>query len=826
MNTQNSFRRHFTFAGMTAALLALLVCPAAHAAGPALPNPILFVTQMPVPQDFTTIGSVFGNHSGAPDSCGRGGDLWIRYGDGTLRNLTRAAGFGGTGLQTTNGIAVREPCVHWNGTKAIFSMVVGAPVAQFDYATESYWQLYEITGFGVGETPVITKVPNQPASYNNVSPIYGTDDRILFTSDRPRDGRRHLYPQLDEYEEAPTVTGLWSLDPVTGDLFLLNHAPSGVFSPGVDSFGRVTFVRWDHLQRDQQADTDAGANPVGTAYGTFNYATELFGAAALTNNRAETFPETRAGGGNLNAHNFNHFFPWQINEDGTEEETLNHIGRHELGGSYRMNSFNDDTNLHELYYFGDKYNTNTINNLLQLRESAATPGFYYGIDAPEFATHAAGQIVRLEGPPTLNPDLMRLDYVTPRATAGFTATPPPDHTGLYRSPQQLSDGTLIAVHTPQTDSDTNLGTTEQPRSRYDFRLKTLQPAGGFQQPGQFLTPGLSNTLSFYSPDSLVSYSGQLWELDPVEVRPRPRPARLTSHLPPIEQKVFADEGVDLGVFRTYLRLHNLALIVSRNVTARDKGDQQQPYNLRVPGGTETLGAGGKIYDLAHFQLYQADLIRGIGLRDTNSSPRDGRRALAQRLHDPLVDNPPNVAGPPASVPIAPDGSMAAFVPARRALSWQTTDPVGTPVVRERYWLTFQPGEIRTCFACHGINTTDQANRPAPTNAPAALRSLLQHWKTQNVPHLDTVTNNAARHLTLTFKRNFAASNLTHVVESSTNLTAWIPGSTYTGSNSTPATAETTELTRTGVGIETITVRDNTPSDTAPKRFLRVRIQGP
>jgi hypothetical protein len=31
-------------------------------------------------------------------------------------------------------------------------------------------------------------VPNQPASYNNVSPFYGTDDRILFTSDRPHNG--------------------------------------------------------------------------------------------------------------------------------------------------------------------------------------------------------------------------------------------------------------------------------------------------------------------------------------------------------------------------------------------------------------------------------------------------------------------------------------------------------------------------------------------------------------------------------------------------------------------------------------------------------------
>src|SRR5947209_7297975 len=86
------------------------------AAGPT--NSILFVTQVPVPADFATIGSVFGNHRSTPDVCGRGGDLYIRYPNGTLRNLTRAAGFGSYGPQTTNGIAVRQPCVHWSGQKA------------------------------------------------------------------------------------------------------------------------------------------------------------------------------------------------------------------------------------------------------------------------------------------------------------------------------------------------------------------------------------------------------------------------------------------------------------------------------------------------------------------------------------------------------------------------------------------------------------------------------------------------------------------------------------------------------------------------------------
>ena len=49
-------------------------------------------------------------------------------------------------------------------------------------------------------------------------------------------------------------------------------------------------------------------------------------------------------------------------------------------------------------------------------------------------------------------------------------------------------------------------------------------------------------------------------------------------------------------------------------------------------------------------------------------------------------------------------------------------------MRERYWLTFQPGEIRVCASCHGLNSRDQANAPAPTNPPEALRDFLRYWK--------------------------------------------------------------------------------------------------
>ena len=69
-----------------------------------------------------------------------------------------------------------------------------------------------------------------------------------------------------------------------------------------------------------------------------------------------------------------------------------------------------------------------------------------------------------------------------------------------------------------------------------------------------------------------------------------------------------------------------------------------------------------------------------------------------------------------------------ILPARRAMTWQLTDPGGTAVVRERYWLTFQPGEIRTCASCHALNTRDQMNRSVPTNKPEALGELMRYYR--------------------------------------------------------------------------------------------------
>jgi hypothetical protein len=123
------------------------------------------------------------------------------------------------------------------------------------------------------------------------------------------------------------------------------------------------------------------------------------------------------------------------------------------------------------------------------------------------------------------------------------------------------------------------------------------------------------------------------------------------------------------------------------------------------------------------QFFQGDQVRGIG---GIAEPNPGRRVLAREMHDTPLTNPDS-GGPPASVAVAADGSIAAFVPARRAMAWALTDAAGTPVIRERVWVTFQPGEIRVCAACHGTNSVDQAGQNAPTNSPEALRSLLRSW---------------------------------------------------------------------------------------------------
>lgn len=694
--------------------------------------PILFVTQLPVVDGFMDIGSTFGNHLTSVTKAGRGGDLYIRYPDGELRNLTQEAGYGSKDeFQGSKSISVRDPMVHWDGKKAIFSMVIGGADKRYEQ-TISYWQLYEVTGLGKGEKAVITKVANQPTDYNHIYPIYGSDDRVIFVSDRPRSGERHLYPQLDEYEMSRSNTGIWSLDPKSGNLFLIEHSPSGSFRPRLDSFGRVIFTRWDHLQRDQQSDAEGGP---ATNYGTFNYSDESATAQKL-NTQEEVFPEPRGDrtdlleGTNLNGHEFNLFFPWAINQDGTEEETLNHIGRHELY-DYINRAINDDKHVKEFRIAEYKQRVNQFNilNFFWLTEDPLKPGLYYGVDAPEFYTNTGGMLFKLQAEPTRSADNIALTPVTHPSTSSSNSKA--ENTGKYREPLPLSDGTLLAVHTDNTEDDHSVNDLDgNNRSSYFYRLKTLKQSGNYWIPNKSITSGIVRKIWYWDPDKKRSFHGEMWELNPVEVRPRTRPAASKSFLETPEQTVFQQVGVNEQTFRQYLAKQNLALVVSRNVTTRDQLDRQQPFNLKIANSaTQTTGSTGKVYEISYLQFFQADQIRGLG---GTKNPDEGRRVLAQMMHDPaaMAENGAT-SGLKGSVALGADGSMAAFVPARRAMTWQLTDSDGESVVRERYWVTFQPGEIRVCASCHGISSKDQAGNGKPQNPPQALKQLLESWKSRN-----------------------------------------------------------------------------------------------
>src|SRR5256885_103602 len=221
----------------------------------------------------------------------------------------------------------------------------------------------------------------------------------------------HLYPQLDEYNNVPSNTGLWSLNPTNGDLFLLDHSPSGDFNPFVDSFGRVIFTRWDHLVQDRNATDDRMSRATN---GTFNFFSEATTNYDIHYRPNESFPEPRTYDTELTTlygvqgNAMNSFFPWMQNEDGTGLEILNHIGRQELLGGFRGSSFTNDNNLVQQFSLANRIipGTNFLNNFLHIREDPLHPGSYFGIDAPDFGTHSSGQILKLFGPPGTNGEQM------------------------------------------------------------------------------------------------------------------------------------------------------------------------------------------------------------------------------------------------------------------------------------------------------------------------------------------------------------------------------------------------------------------------------------
>ena len=175
---------------------------------------------------------------------------------------------------------------------------------------------------------------------------------------------------------------------------------------------------------------------------------------------------------------------------------------------------------------------------------------------------------------------MTVNYITP--TNGANG---PNNFGLYRNPCPMSDGKIIAVFTPTSTSfnfgyDTNIGTASLPASAYHFRLYTLASSGSLYTTNTPLTAGISNTAIYWSGSTLVTNSATMWELQPVEVRARPIPIPMKSTVMSVEQQVFAEEDVDLPTFQADLAARNLALVISRNVTARDVPTSSSPTTSR------------------------------------------------------------------------------------------------------------------------------------------------------------------------------------------------------------------------------------------------------
>ena len=203
-------------------------------------------------------GSIFGNHRADMQSTGRGGDLYVLYPERHPEEPHRSpaglraapSGFQGATLDRgarAGGALVR----HQGGLLAWSSARRPSSTVWRHLLLAALRGDRPRAGRHAGRSPRcrISRPPTTTSARST-----RRDGRILFTSDRPRDGAAHLYPQLDEYEEAPIVTGLWSLDPATGDLRAPRSRAVGRLQADVDSFGRVVFTRWDHLQRDQQAD--------------------------------------------------------------------------------------------------------------------------------------------------------------------------------------------------------------------------------------------------------------------------------------------------------------------------------------------------------------------------------------------------------------------------------------------------------------------------------------------------------------------------------------------------------------------------------------------
>ena len=471
----------------------------AQVAAKALANPILFVTQVPIPGDFTTVGSAFGNQLAAVDSAARGGDLWIRYPDGTReepdarRPASATSGMQGAGVdrraRAVRALERHEGALQHGHRRADAAVSVGRRTTGRSTRSRASARARRRSS---ARSPISRRTTTTSA--RSTAPTTASSSP---PTARAAASAISIRSSTSTRRRRPSPASGASIRPPAICACSITRRPD-VFTPSIDSFGRVIFTRWDHLQRDQQADGDAMD---GAGYGTFNYADEIGGRGAprpagSRSSRSRAASRTGSAGGHAisQGNSINQFFPWQINEDGTSEETLNHIGRHELHGYFdreheRRPDLSEFIGATAAARIRTRSRTSSRSRRIR-RSRASTSASTRRSSRPTPRARSSASIAE----PALTADQIAVTYITTRSTRDVTDE------GARRRPS--ARGT-IAIRcrwrTARSSPSTRAETARRRQRRHARRRRSRAtpsasrrwwPQGGVYVPAQPLTAGI------------------------------------------------------------------------------------------------------------------------------------------------------------------------------------------------------------------------------------------------------------------------------------------------------------------------------------------------
>ena len=414
----------------------------------------------------------------------------------------------------------------------------------------------------------------------------------------------------------------------------------------------MIFTRWDHLQRDQQADADVD----GDGLRHVRLRRRESANAARLNQRVEVFPEPRSSRTDLLA---------GTNLEGTEHQPLLPVGdqrRRHRGGDAQSHRPSRAARLlqpqhqrrrtrHRVHRRRPQRPDEPERDPESLpaprgsdarRAATSAPTRRSSRRTPRDRSSASSRSRRARGSDPGHVRHRTLDARCTRGDAGGGSQRP-----LSRSAAAVGRDAARGPHRRDARGPQRRH-ARATTSRYAFRIKTLAQQNGTYVAGDAAHVRASRPRSrYWDPDVLVSWSGTLWELNPVEVRarPRPRPACVAAR---------GARGADLP-----RRRRRSGALPQRPRRAQPRPRRQpqrhrarrrrQAAAVQPARGTPAASsddratANGKIYDVALLQFFQADQLRGIG---GTASPRAGRRVLARAMHDPAVKNPPTPTRPP------------------------------------------------------------------------------------------------------------------------------------------------------------------------------------